>query len=69
MFGSKILWRNVSQQKKIKSKSPTVMSLTLTSLFKRLTLIVRRQQPDDKTRDTKKFNDDDFFFVKTLMIK
>ena len=44
------------------------MSLILISLSKRLTLIVRRQQPDDKGRDTKKFNDNEFF-RKTLMIK
>ena len=35
--------------KNFRSKIPMVMSLTLTSLFKRLTLIVRRQQPDDKS--------------------
>ena len=45
--------------KNVKPKSPTAMNLTLTSLSKRLTLMVRRQQPDDKSRDTKKFNDDE----------
>ena len=68
MFGSKILWRNVSQQKKIRSKSRTVMSQILTSLFKILTLIVLQQQPDDKNCDTDKFNDDEFFCT-TLQLK
>ena len=54
--------------KNFRSKSPTVMSLTLTSLFKRLTLIVRRQQPDDKSRNTIKLNNDESI-CKTVVVK
>ena len=54
--------------KNLGPKRPTAMSLTLTSLCKRLTLIVRRQQPDDKSRDTKKLNDDEPI-CKTVMVK
>ena len=49
-------------------KHPTAMSLTLTSLSKRLTLMIRRQQPDAKGRDTIKLNDDESI-CKTVMVK
>ena len=44
------------------------MSLTLASLSKRLLIIVRRQQPGDKSRESKKFNDDESI-CKTKMVK
>ena len=45
--------------KKFRQKSPTAMDLTLTSLSKRLTLIGQREQPDNESQDTTKFNYDE----------
>ena len=54
--------------KKFGPKNSMAMSLILTSLSKRLTLIVRRKQPDDKSQDTKKFNNDESICT-TVMVK
>ena len=53
--------------KKFGPKSPTEMILILTSLSKRLTLIVRRQQPDDKSQNTKKLSGDESICKKAMV--
>ena len=54
--------------KKFRPKSPTAVSLTLTSLSKRLTLIFWQSQPDEKSRDTEHFKNDESI-CKTVLVK
>ena len=68
MFASKKYDKVSHSKKKITLKSPLALGVTLKSLPKRLTLIVRRKEPDAKSWDTKKHTNDELI-GKTLMLK